>query len=189
MAASARKNFSATRNNSGVKNGSSSQRGAITCPLPRRPCLSPNLSEHSPSSNRAHSWADNGEHSRWHTKASEDSPQKGSVDGGVKRFVLGKVEKAQAQRGCPPSARVFLQASYDTANILSTVDLLGGLIPRCAPGKMFSPSQHPPSEATREMALLFEEHFVGVSHEGNATIVDTLYMYYVIVGLYKKGVT
>ena len=61
--------------------------------------------------------------------------------------------------------------------------LLGGLIPRCAPGKMFSPSQQPPSEATREMALLFEEHFVGVSHEGNATIVDTLYMYYVMVGL------
>ena len=39
--------------------------------------------------------ADNGEHSRWHAKASQDSQQEGSVDGVVG---FGEVDKTHEQR-------------------------------------------------------------------------------------------
>ena len=52
--------------------------------------------------------ADDGEHSRWHAKTSNDIPQKGSVDGVI---CFDEVDKAQVQGGVF-LPRQFLQSSY-----------------------------------------------------------------------------
>ena len=46
---------------------------------------------------------DDGEHSRWYAKASQDSPQESAVDGVIG---FGKVDKAHDQRGVLLGARV-----------------------------------------------------------------------------------
>ena len=113
--------------------------------------------------------ADDGEHSRWHAKASKDIPQKGSVDGVV---CFGEVDKAQVQGGVLP--RQFLQSSFYEHHVN-----------RRALG--FEPTPFlrqnvltfaMVTQATRDD---FEEYFSGVSHEGDATMIATLSPFFFFV--------
>ena len=67
--------------------------------------------------------------------------------------------------------------SRRTTNIMSTVERWG-LNPRCSSSRMPSRSQYVVTEAARDD---FEEHFAGVRHEGDATIVATLRYIFLLV--------
>ena len=107
--------------------------------------------------------ADDGEHSRWHAKTSKDVPQKGSVDG-VIRFM--EVDKAQVQGGVL-LPRQFQQSTYHEHHVNRRAL-------ESEPTLFFRQNFLAfaiVTEATRDD---FEEYFAGVSHEGDATIIDTL---------------
>ena len=106
---------------------------------------------------------DDGEHSRWHTKTSKDTPQKGSVDGAI---CFGEVDKAQVQ-GSVLLPRQFLQSSYyeHKANRRA----LGSEPTLFLRQNVFAFTIV--TQATRDD---FEEYFAGVSLEGDATIIATL---------------
>ena len=102
-------------------------------------------------------------YSRWHAKTSKDIPQRGSVDA-VIRF--GEVDEAQVQGGVLP--RQFLQSSYYEHHVNRRAL---GSEPTLFLRQNVLAFAIIVIQATRDD---FEEYFVGVSHEGDATINATL---------------
>ena len=107
--------------------------------------------------------ANDGEHSRWNAKVSQDSPQESAIDGVVG---FGKVDKAHEQRVVILPSQ-FLQASHHEHHVdrrgvgsKSTLLLREDAFPFAVV-----------TEAARDG---FEECFARVSHKGDDTIVTTL---------------
>ena len=114
--------------------------------------------------------ADDGEHSRWHAKTSNNIPQKGSVDGVI---CFGEVDKTQVQGGVL-LPRQFLQSScYEhhvnrrALGFEPTLFLRQNVL-------VFAKV----TQATRDD---FEEYFAGVSHERDGTIMATLTPIFLLV--------
>ena len=114
---------------------------------------------------------DDGEHSRWYAKASQDSSTQKSAVNGVIGF--GTVDKAHDPRGVvlPPQ---FLQASHHDHHVdRRAVRSKSTLLLRY--------DAFPFAVVTEAVRDDFEEYFAGVHPEGDATIVTTLRPIFLLV--------